>query len=115
MTLVCYMTSKKAPPKSMPVPGSMRGPMRGRPTDPVKVGAVLALYKQGLSYKGIQKETGVKRRTAIDLVHRAKANAGEKVGLKKLLDKENVNPKQKLGCPETVSAREKRYLIHTAE
>lgn len=72
---------------------------------------------QGLSYKGIEKETGVKRRTAVDLVHRvkARANAGENVRLKKLLDKENVNPKPKPGCPEAVSARGKRYLIHTAE
>lgn len=108
MTVASFMASK---------PASMSIIMRGHPIDPGKVGGVLALYKQGLSYKEIEKNTEVRRDTVVDLVHRAKArgNVGENVRLKKLLDKENVNPKTKAGRSEAVSAREKRYFIHTAE
>lgn len=70
-----------------------------------------------MSYSGIAKATGVKRRTAIDIVHRAeeRAQVGKKAGLKKLFDKKNVDALPKKPRSEAATAREKRYLIRTAE
>lgn len=70
-----------------------------------------------MSYSRIAKVTGVNRRTAIDIVHRAEARtqAGKHTGLKKLLNKKNVDALPKKPRSEAASEREKRYLIRTTE
>lgn len=81
----------------MALPHFTKPSAHGRIADPIKAGGVLALYKCSINYPGIEKKTGVKHHTAINIVHQAEASfgAGEKTGLKKLLEKENVEPKPK--------------------
>lgn len=84
-------------------------------TDLVKAGAVLAMQKEGISYSRIERATGVKKRTAINIVNRAKSRAGKNAKLHNLLSKENVEPTPKSGRPATISERDKRYLIRLVE
>ncbi|KAH8154469.1 uncharacterized protein LAJ45_00996 [Morchella importuna] len=73
------------------------------------------MQKAGISYSGIKRATGVKKRTAINIVNRAKSRAGKNAKLHNLLSKEKVEPTPKSGRPATISERDKRYLIRLVE